>query len=94
MQALRELLGRGGAEPGLPAVRGEVAGESKIEELTARELEVLQLAATGLSNREIAKRIYVSVGTVKTHMHRILAKLDAPNRTRAVHRARAAQLLG
>jgi LuxR family maltose regulon positive regulatory protein len=95
MQALRGQLGQGGG--GLAAVRVEedlTASASKLEELTARELEVLQLAATGLSNREIAKRIYVSVGTVKTHMHRILAKLDAPNRTRAVHRARAVGLLG
>jgi LuxR family maltose regulon positive regulatory protein len=91
MQALREQLGQGG---GGVRVEVELGPASKLEELTARELEVLQLAATGLSNREIAKRIYVSVGTVKTHMHRILAKLEAPNRTRAVHRARAAGLLG
>lgn len=99
MQALREQLGRGEAGRGeaVRPVRVDVAGDSRasaaIEQLTARELEVLQLAATGLSNREIAKRIYVSVGTVKTHMHRILAKLDAPNRTRAVHRAREVGLL-
>lgn len=69
------------------------ASLSPIEQLTARETEVLALVATGLSNREIAKRLCVSVGTVKTHMHRILAKLDAPNRTRAVHRARLAGVI-
>jgi LuxR family maltose regulon positive regulatory protein len=108
MQALRELLGRGGGEPGSSGVKEsgpsamiemiekieKIETIETIDELTVRELEVLRLAATGLSNREIAKRIYVSVGTVKTHMHRILAKLGAPNRTRAVHRARAAGLLG
>lgn len=92
MQALRERL------VGAPiVVATPVSAESSAvldEALTARELEVLSLAATGLSNRDIAKRLYVSVGTIKTHMHRILAKLDAPNRTRAVHRARAAGLLG
>lgn len=92
MQALRERL------VGAPiVVATPVSAESRAvldEALTVRELEVLSLAATGLSNRDIAKRLYVSVGTIKTHMHRILAKLDAPNRTRAVHRARAAGLLG
>lgn len=92
MQALRDELGRGGAAPARPELVVE-PGACLTEELTVRELEVLRLAATGLSNREIAKRIYVSVGTVKTHMHRILAKLDAPNRTRAVHRARSLGLL-
>ncbi len=62
-------------------------------ELTGRELEVLELVATGLSNHDIARRLFVSVGTIKTHMHRILAKLDVPNRTRAVHRARRVGLL-
>jgi ATP/maltotriose-dependent transcriptional regulator MalT len=64
-----------------------------IEPLTAREVEVLRLVATGLSNHEIAKRLCVSVGTVKTHMHRILNKLGVDNRTAAVHRARMAKLL-
>jgi LuxR family maltose regulon positive regulatory protein len=63
------------------------------DELTSRELEVLALLATGLANRDIAKRLHVSVGTIKTHVHRILAKLDVGNRTQAVHRARAAGLL-
>jgi LuxR family maltose regulon positive regulatory protein len=91
MVALRErLLGPRGTTP-IPVAPELVVTPS--EELTERELEVLTLAATGLSNRELAKRLYVSVGTVKTHMHRILAKLDAPNRTRAVHRARAAGLI-
>jgi LuxR family maltose regulon positive regulatory protein len=63
------------------------------DELTSRELEVLTYLATGLANRDIAKRLHVSVGTIKTHVHRILAKLDVGNRTQAVHRARAAGLL-
>jgi LuxR family maltose regulon positive regulatory protein len=64
-----------------------------VEPLTEREREVLSEAARGLSNREIAKALFVSTGTIKTHMHRILRKLEVDNRTRAVHRARVAGLL-
>jgi LuxR family maltose regulon positive regulatory protein len=94
MQALRGELGRGPRLGASAPATVELVADPPVEPLTPRETEVLGLVATGLSNREIAKRLYVSVGTVKTHMHRILAKLDAPNRTRAVHRARVAGLLG
>jgi LuxR family maltose regulon positive regulatory protein len=64
-----------------------------IEPLTDRELEVLQLIAQGLSNRQIAARLVVSVNTVKTHAKNLNAKLDAANRTQAVARARELGLL-
>ena len=54
-----------------------------VERLTARELEVLQLVAAGLSNKEIADRLVVTVGTVKAHSASIYRKLDVPGRTRA-----------
>jgi ATP/maltotriose-dependent transcriptional regulator MalT len=63
------------------------------EPLTARELEVLQLIAVGLSNKEIAARLVVTVGTVKAHSAAIYRKLDAPGRTRAVAIARELHML-
>lgn len=63
------------------------------EELTARELEVLRLAADGLANREIARRLFLSEATVKTHLVHVFSKLGVENRTAAVARARETGLL-
>jgi LuxR family maltose regulon positive regulatory protein len=64
-----------------------------VEPLSERELEVLRLVADGLSNSEIAARLFVSTGTVKTHVHNILGKLDADGRPRAIARARELELI-
>jgi LuxR family maltose regulon positive regulatory protein len=60
-----------------------------VEPLSAREREVLQLIAEGLSNQAIAARLYLSLHTVKVHARNIFAKLAVANRTQAVARARA-----
>ena len=64
-----------------------------IQPLTGRELEVLRLLAEGLSNQEIANRLVVAVGTVKTHTASLYRKLDVTNRTQAVARATELGLL-
>lgn len=61
--------------------------------LSKRELEVLRLLADGLSNREIAERLFLAVSTVKWHIGEIFSKLYVANRTQAVARARALKLL-
>lgn len=58
-----------------------------VEQLTPREHEVLALAADGLRNREIAKRLGISEHTVKFHLAAIFGKLDASSRTEVVRKA-------
>lgn len=67
---------------------GQPATAPLTDPLSERETEVLHLLATGLSNRELAARLYIAEGTVKNHVTSILAKLDARDRAHAVLRAR------
>ena len=68
-------------------------GSPLLEPLSERELEVLRLVAEGLSNREIAQRLFVSLGTVKAHVNHVYVKLLVRSRTQAVARARKLQLI-
>lgn len=61
--------------------------------ITPRELEILELIAAGLSNREIASRLFVSENTVKTHARRLFDKLGAKRRTQAVQLGKAHRLI-
>lgn len=64
-----------------------------LDALSEREIEVLQLVAEGLSNREVADRLYLSPHTVKVHARNIYSKLDVKNRTQAVAKARELNIL-
>jgi LuxR family maltose regulon positive regulatory protein len=91
----RQLPDRGLRLP-LPDGRGS-DGPSRpsplVDPLSARELEILQLIADGLSNQEIAARLYLALDTVKGHNRRIFEKLQVQRRTEAVAKARALGLL-
>ncbi|WP_158889943.1 response regulator [Amycolatopsis anabasis] len=78
--AIRRLAAARQAKAGAPKRLGAVP-------LTEREAEVLRLVATGLSNVEIAEKLFLGVQTVKTHVGNILAKLGARDRTQAVIKA-------
>jgi len=84
--------GAGNQESGKAAF---VVDEMKLKELgiTPREFEILGLIASGLSNREIAERLFVSENTVKTHSSRLFEKLGAKRRTQAVQFGKAAGLI-
>jgi DNA-binding CsgD family transcriptional regulator len=74
----------------LAAIRDRWERRRRPAGLTAREAEVLDLLREGLTNREIARRLVISTGTVRTHVEHILGKLDVHNRAAAI--ARASQL--
>lgn len=81
------------AVPREPAVAAWADGGLGAQPLTPREVEVLALVAAGRSNRQIAEHLFVTVGTVKSHVHAVAVKLGAANRTEAVARGRALGLL-
>ncbi|MBE1299812.1 MAG: DNA-binding response regulator [Alteromonadaceae bacterium] len=62
-------------------------------QLTERELEVLTHLANGLSNQEIAEAMYLSVSTVKTHLHKTFQKLSVTSRTQAISKAKSLKVI-
>lgn len=105
VRGARALLAQLAAPREAPAGSGDLAGplavspragsavDRLVEPLTARELEVLRLVARGRSNAQVAAELFVTVGTVKSHVHAIAGKLGAANRVEAVARARDLGLL-
>ena len=63
------------------------------EPLSGREIEVLRLITSGLSNREIAEKLFISAGTAKTHIHHLCGKLGVRNRTEAAMKAKELELV-
>ncbi|MEQ1642847.1 MAG: response regulator transcription factor [Pyrinomonadaceae bacterium] len=61
--------------------------------ISKREYEVLELLSSGLSNQEIAEKLFVSTSTVKTHVSSVLAKLDASRRTEAIANAKKMRII-
>jgi len=89
----------------MPAYIGQIIGAMKgktqlafgseklVEPLSVREVEVLRLLVAGFSNREIAEKLVLSLGTVKTHIHNIYGKMEVRSRTQAIQRATELELL-
>jgi DNA-binding NarL/FixJ family response regulator len=75
----RQLISQFVSQPG-----GDRHSPAELDELTSREREVLALIAAGLNNREIAERLVISPATAKSHVSRILLKLDARDRAQLV----------
>ncbi len=81
----------------LSTIQSEQGDETQVsslaEPLSERELEVLRLVVAGLSNREIANDLVISLGTAKTHIHNIYGKLEVSSRAQAIARAREYELV-
>src|SRR5689334_3888580 len=81
-------------------VEVEISGPFEVNEanlkrlgISRREYEVLELIAQGLSNQDIADKLFISHSTVKTHVSNVLAKLDANRRTEAIVRAKELRII-
>jgi LuxR family maltose regulon positive regulatory protein len=88
---LKAFLAAPVGKPAISPSSGQL--EPLIETLTERETEVLHLLAAGLSNQEIAERLVLSEGTVKTHTHNLYGKLGVRSRTQTIARAKELRLI-
>lgn len=97
-QARARRLGEGYAAELLLTTAGAgspqvASAQGLVEPLTEREVEILKLIASGLTNDDIASRLVISRATVKRHISNIYGKLDVPSRTQAIVRARQLHLI-
>jgi ATP/maltotriose-dependent transcriptional regulator MalT len=76
-----------------PAVEPSVRPQPLVEPLTHRELDILDLMAQRLQNKEIADKLFISTETVKSHLNNIYQKLNVSNRRDAVEKAKALGIL-
>ncbi|MBV9691124.1 MAG: hypothetical protein JO202_15610 [Ktedonobacteraceae bacterium] len=90
---LARLLGALGEQTEAGGYQQDVRSDQLIEPLTPREREVLRLLTQGASNRQIAQRLVLSVGTIKKYVYDICGKLGVQSRTQAVIKARTLNLL-
>jgi len=90
---LQRAFDVGHTRPGLRSGTARAAVPGLVEQLTNRELEVLDMLAAGRSNQAIASELVVTLDTVKKHVSHVLGKLGAANRTEAVTRARELGLI-
>jgi LuxR family maltose regulon positive regulatory protein len=91
-----DLLSRSRSAPARPGRGSElraVEGVGVVETLTETQRRILGLIATGMSNQQVADKLFITVGTTKWHLNQIFGRLQARNRTEAVARARELNLL-
>jgi len=93
VNALLTALAEDRRPPIVDSVRPSTVVSALVEPLTDRELEVLLLLAEGLTNPEIAQRLFISLPTVKSHTSNIYGKLGVHNRKQAVATARTLGIL-
>ena len=93
VQTRREVASVRAELEAMTRARDQAEAELARLDISKRELEVLELMAQGLSNQEIANKLFVSLNTIKTHSSNLFLKLDVNRRTQAVQKARELRII-